>query len=113
MDPITETKQLDRDDWPGFCSTFSNENRGSPVRVEAFGMEVGDQVLSEGRPFTALDYDPPDKGNRLVITTGTDDSQEHVINDPSELWLARDANGRIESLEIIAAGGVRTLITLG
>lgn len=64
--PIQETAQLAQDDWPGSCATFSSENRGQPVRVEVFGMEVGDQPLSDARPFAALDYDPPGKGHRCT-----------------------------------------------
>jgi hypothetical protein len=111
MDPIRETKQLPEEDWLGFFATFSTENRNSPVTVELIGPELGDQILVEGAPLMAVDYDPPDKGDNMVITTG-EESQEHVMQGPREVWLARDELGRIEVIEIVDSEGVRTLIRL-
>jgi len=111
MEPIRETKQLPADDWLGFFATFSTENRKHPVTVELIGPELGDQILVEGAPLMAVDYDPPDKGDNLVITTG-EESQEHVVRAPREVWLARDGHGRIEVIEVVDGEGVRTLIRL-
>ena len=111
MDPIRETKQLPEDAWLGFFSTLSTENRNRPVTVELISPELGDQIIVEGAPLMAVDYDPADVGDNLVVTTG-EESLEHVIQEPREVWLARDELGRIEVIEVVDGEGSRTLIKL-
>ena len=108
---IHETKQLPREEWGAFLATLSTENRGRVVSAEVVGEDVGDQLLFTG-PLMALDYDPVGKGDDIVITAG-EEAFEHVIHSPSELWLARAADGQIVSMEIGSADGRRTIINLG
>jgi hypothetical protein len=71
------------------------------------------ETLVDGAPFVAIDYDPTDKGNDMVVTYG--DEQEpsgHVISGPVALWQAQDENGLVVSVEIEAEGGTKTIVVL-
>jgi hypothetical protein len=107
---IHETKQLPREEWGAILSTLSKENRGHPIGAEVIGEDIGDQMLFSG-PLMAIDYDPVGKGDDIVITAG-EVAFGHVIRSPSEIWIARDVNGRIVSLEIASLDGLRTIVSL-
>ena len=61
----------------------------------------------------AVDYDPQDKGDDIVIATGRDAiDYTHTIVAPTEVWEEEDENGNIVSLEITDRSGVRTVVNV-
>ena len=108
---MAQTKKIDQGRWPEFLSIFSNGNRGRMVAIEVADLAIGDQPLTEAAPLFAIDYDPANKGDDLVITMGRDEvDYSHKINAPAEIWESQDDNGKVVSLEIINRDGVKTIV---
>jgi hypothetical protein len=108
---MAQTKKIDQRRWSEFLSMFSNGNRGRVVAIEVADMSIGDQPLTEAAPLFAIDYDPTNKGDDLVITSGRDEvDYSHKINAPAEIWESQDDNGKVVSLEIIDRDGAKTIL---
>jgi hypothetical protein len=108
---MAQTKKIDQGRWSEFLSMFSKGNRGRRVTFEVADMENGDQPLTDASPLLAIDYDPADKGDDLVITTGRDEvDYSHKISAPVEIWESQDDNGKVETLEIIDQDGAKTIV---
>ena len=108
---MAQTKKMDQDSWSEFLSIFSNGNRGRMIAIEAAGMAIGDQPLTDGAPLFAIDYDPANKGDDLVITTGRDEvDYSHKINAPAAIWELQDDNGKVMSLEVTDRNGAKTIL---
>jgi hypothetical protein len=90
---------------------FSNGNRGRRVAIEVADLAIGDQPLTEAAPLLAIDYDPANKDDVLLITTGRDEvDYSHKINAPVEIWESQDDNGKVLSLEVIDRNGSKTIL---
>ncbi len=108
---MAQTKKLDQARWSEYLSIFSNGNRGRMVAIEVADLAIGDQPLTEAAPLFAIDYDPANKGDDLVITTGRDElDYSHTISAPAEIWELQDDNGKVVSLEVIDRKGVKTIL---
>ena len=108
---MAQTKKIDQGRWSEFLSMFSNGNRGRRVAIEVADMAIGDQPLTEAAPLFAIDYDPGNKGDDLVITTGRDAvDYSHKISAPAEIWELQDDNGKVVSLEVIDRNGGKTIL---
>ena len=108
---MAQTKKIDQERWSEFLSMFSNGNRGRRVAIEVADMAIGDQPLTDAAPLFAIDYDPADKGDDLVITTGRDEvDYTHKISAPVEIWESQDDNGKVVALEVIDRKGTKTIV---
>ena len=108
---MAQTKKIDQESWLEFLSMFSNGNRGRRVAIEVADLAIGDQPLTEAAPLFAIDYDPANKGDDLVITTGRDEMDySHTISAPAEIWESQDDNGKVVALEIINRNGSKTIL---
>ena len=108
---MAQTKKIDQGRWSEFLSMFSNGNRGRRGAIEVADMATGDQPLTEAAPLFAIDYDPANKGDDLVITTGRDElDYSHTISAPVEIWESQDDNGKVVSLGVIDRNGTKTII---
>ena len=108
---MAQSKRIDQGRWSAFLSMFSNGNRGRMIAVEVVDMANGDQPLTEAASLLAIDYDPADKGDDLVITTGRDGvDYSHTISDPVEIWESQDDHGKVVALEVIDRDGAKTIV---
>jgi hypothetical protein len=108
---MAQTKKIDQGRWLEFLSMFSNGNRGRRVAIEVADLAIGDQPLTEASPLFAIDYDPANKGDDLVITTGRDEvDYSHKISAPAKIWESQDENGKVVSLEVIDRNGTKTIL---
>ncbi len=51
---MTQSKQISRSNWPDFCVTFSNGNRGRPVAIEVLGEEEEDCRVVDSAPLFGI-----------------------------------------------------------
>ncbi len=103
-------KQVPRDEWLTFANTFTRDNEGRLVTVEIVSTEIGDQEEAEAVPFVALTYDAKHEGE-FIITVGREpDLLDHQIDDPTEVWVEHDEDGRALALAIVSADGTRTIL---
>ena len=105
--------QISQPEWIQFFETFSNGNRGRAVTIEVVGSEEGYEGPTRQGNLLAVDYDPPDRGNHIIVTTGVQSvDYSHSIDAPVEVWRAQLDDGAIGSLEIIDDNGVKTILSL-
>jgi hypothetical protein len=105
--------QVPREEWKDFFVTFSNGNRGRMLSLEVLDPESGDSGQFKQGKLLAVDYDPVDKGNDIVVTTGTDEvDYTHTIEAPVEVWQAQQDSGQVAALEIIDQNNVKTILSL-
>jgi hypothetical protein len=108
---MAQTNKIDKERWMEFLSIFSNGNRGRLISIEVTDMSIGDQIILDSKPLFAMDYDPVEKGNDLVITTGSDKLEfSHKIEAPVEIWELQNDNGKVTDLEIINQKGTKTIV---
>lgn len=110
--PAQHTHQIPRDQWLEYCDIFTNGNQGRSVRIEIVSAESGDALLVDGAPLLAIDYDPVDKGDTMIVSTGRGAIESsHSITAPTEFWEAQDEQGAVVALEIIDQHDARTIVT--
>ena len=106
---MSDQQTIDRAEWPTFFVAFSNANRGRAIAVTVDDPGLGRSCLNDGVPLLALDYDPADRGDDLIITIGRDSVEAtHVIRSPIEVTELRDDQGAVTGLRILDHGGATT-----
>jgi hypothetical protein len=109
---MAQNKAIDQSRWGEFLSLFTNGNAGRRVSIETIDAESDLPIVSRA-PLLAIDYDPAGKGNDLVISLGRDTiSASHIVSAPAQIWQAQDDNGQVTGLEVVGAGGKKTILTL-
>jgi hypothetical protein len=110
---IDINKSIPTERWGEFFDQFSDGNRGRSITIEVINDELGNQTLIENAALMAIVYDPPNKGNDLVIEVGQSEvSYAHTVDAPTEVLTGQNANGQIVALWISDATGTKTLIKL-
>lgn len=108
---MTQSKQISRSNWPDFCVTFSNGNKGRTVTIEVLGEEEGDCQVVNSAPLLGIAYDPLGKGNDLIVATGRHQVEyAHRIAAPTEVWEAQAKDGLVTRLEMVDQNGIKTVI---
>jgi hypothetical protein len=105
--------EIPREEWKDFFVTFSNGNRGRMLSLEVFDSESGDSRKVKQGKLLAVDYDPVDKGNDIVVTTGVDEiDYAHTMKAPVEVWKAQQDSGEVAALEIVDQNNLKTILSL-
>ena len=105
--------RIPTEEWSDFFTTFSNDTRGRQVSIQVLDTESGDTGVVDKGNLLAVDYDPANKGNDIVVTCGTDKiDASHTIGAPEELWRAQLDSGEINALEIIDQNKNQTIIII-
>jgi hypothetical protein len=103
---------IPREEWRDFLVTLSNGNRGRMLSLEVLDSESGDSGQAKQGKLMAVDYDPVDKGNDIVVTAGVDEiDYTHTIIAPVEIWKAQQDSGEVAALEIIDQNNVKTILS--
>jgi hypothetical protein len=108
---MTYARELEQGLWPEFMDKFSRGNMGRKVTVSFQDSSAGEQILADRVALFAVDYDPVQKGNDLVISLGANDIEStHKIEGPVKIWEVQDDNGKVVSLDIIDRNENKTRI---
>jgi hypothetical protein len=104
--------QIPNEDWSDFFITFSNDTRGRMVSIQVIDPVSGDAgEVAQGK-LLAVDYDPVDKGNDIIVSLGTEEiDATHSVAAPVELWKAQLDTGEISALEIIDQNNGKTILS--
>jgi hypothetical protein len=111
---MSEKKQISQDRWVDYLNEVSAGNRGRLIAVDVIaGNEVSSKpeidIPVAGAPLLALEYEPVNKGNAIILSTGEQTvDYEHAINATVELIENLDANGELDFLEFCDQNGART-----
>ena len=108
-----KTKEVSKDQWPKFFSSFSQRHEGWVTTLEIFGSELGAQVQERELPFEGIinEWDEA-AGDQIVIMVGAkpDDHITHIISHPTEVSLEQTEGGADVALQIKSADGLKTLL---
>ena len=100
--------------WAAFLAQFTRDYRGAHAKLEVLGEDVGYQVMTDDRPFDGLAADVKD-GERSVWVTFGSTPKEHLAHGVHNVTAIRMGPPPLDAaaiLEIEAADGVRTLLTV-
>lgn len=108
------TRQIPRNEWIAYLTTFSANNQTRPVNIDLESNELGPQRLVEGRPFIAAEADTGGRENVITLIAGDPEGGEpealtHEVTDPNAVWVKADDEGQIEALDIESPDG-RTIV---
>ncbi|HET9793917.1 MAG TPA: DUF5335 family protein [Thermoanaerobaculia bacterium] len=112
---MSKTREIPRQEWPGFLDAFSRSHEGDDVRTEVFGRDFGAQEESEHLPLMGITADFKDVGGeRITIALGRspEDHVSHAVVRPTRILLLEHDDGADEALEIESADGAPTLLRL-
>jgi hypothetical protein len=71
------------------------------VRTKLFGWAI----------FTLITYDSATKGDNLIISMGQPDVvYSHIVNQPTELWVAEAESGQALALQIKDSSDTQTIL---
>ncbi len=108
------SKQIQTERWIEYCSLFTNGNKGRPLNIITMDDKKAYRVLEEGLPLMAVDYDPVDKGDDMVVSLGKDSLEfSHTIEAPVEMRENRDEKGVVTSLEIFDQNNYKIILIFG
>lgn len=104
--------EIPKKEWKEFLDNLSRDLDGWETHIEVFSSDVGAQVISEGLPFHGLTAEP--KGDdftiELLIGSGTESHQTHVISNPVRIAFEGPGVGPHGVLDIEDASNTKTLI---
>jgi len=105
-----ETVHIEKAQWLEFADQFTKDNEGRPSTVEIVDPELGAQEEAEAVPFIALTYDAKHTGE-FIITIGREpDLVDHQVDDPVDVWVEKEPDGRVMTLAIISENGTKTIL---
>ena len=110
-----ESEELPRSSWESALESLSKEHDGDLVTIETPALDLGDQLEAERLPLAYLEYDRHD--DAVSAAVGGRDGKypvvlRHVIEHPSKVFVATTGSDGALALEVIAADGLQTIITL-
>jgi hypothetical protein len=111
------TRQIPRQEWPGFLSDLSKKWEGQGVALEVFGMEIGDQIEERQMFFAGVSAELTDKADRqdkieMMLGGKAGAHLTHTITAPTEVDLQQAEGGVESALLIKAADGTTSLLRL-
>jgi hypothetical protein len=112
---MAKTREIPRDEWPGFLDAFSRVHGGAPVRTEIFDSDFGAQEETEHLRLSGITADLRDAGGeRITIALGRspDDHLSHSVARPTKIRVLQSDAGRDEALEIESADGAPVLLRI-
>jgi hypothetical protein len=111
VNTIDINKTLPRKRWGEFFDQCSDGNRGRLVSISIIDSDLDNKDLIEAAPLMAMIYDPPQKGNDLVIEIGRDEvNYAHTIAAPISISTGQDSDGKLIMVVIEDAAGSQTSI---
>ena len=111
---MNEQKQIGQERWPDYLGQVTAGNRGRLIAVDIITPtdifpEPQINILLLGSPLLALEYEPVKKGNAIILSVGEDAVEyEHAVDAPVVLTENLEADGSLDSLEILDQNGART-----
>jgi len=117
---MSKREQIGYQRWSDYLDQVTAGNRGRRVSLDVVGRQADGVPMHSAElspvaigltdaPFLSIEYDPINKGNAIVISSGVGEvAYEHPVEGPVELTANRDPDGRLDSLEILDQNGART-----
>ena len=110
------TREIPPQDWDQYLPTFSDDNKGRPVRLETRVVPgESEPLLAECQPLLGVSFDKKGSAAPAVLVTlgGLEPQQpnfSHVISDPTRMWVEEDVDALPSLLTIESREEIRTLL---
>jgi hypothetical protein len=105
------TRQVPRAEWEPFFNDFTRRHEGWLATVRVIDNRIGSQVEARDLPLEGIVVGRKNV-NSLSILLGKrpDANVEHPVERPEQVWVEMTDQGAEAALEIISAGGRRTIL---
>lgn len=106
------SKEVKRNEWPGFFDSFSKQHEGWLATLEVHEDDVDAQAEAVELPFEGISLDEKGRSESLVINLGRTavDHVSYTVEQPDHVWLTKTAEGADDSLEIEQPDERKTLL---
>ncbi len=106
------TREIPREVWSDYLTLLSSMNRTQSVRIEAGGMQLGEQQLAQRLPLLSISLEEKGSGQGTIEVTVGRPGEEitHRIFHPTRLYADESESGELECLDIEDAEHTKTLI---
>lgn len=88
-----------------FTKQFLLGESTTSADVEILAPDWGDQFAFEGAQLRGITYDPKEKAIEFALEGG-----EHRVPTPKEVWTVEDADGFINTIEIVRDDSTREVV---
>jgi len=103
-------------EWNAFFTRFTRDYRGAHATLEVLGADIGDQVMTEDRPFDGVAADFKDNERSVWITFGygstPEDHLTHGVHKVTAVRAGPPPPHAAAILEFESQDGIRTLLTV-
>lgn len=106
------TELIKKTEWTEFFERISRDFLDWETSVQVMSDDTGAQVMSAGLPFNGMTFDEKHGRNRmeLAIGMGTEQHQNHNIDDLQKVAFEPSGRGPGGTLDIEDGAGTKTLI---
>ena len=109
------TQEIQRGEWTTFFDTFSKMHPGDTATVQVLDPDLGVSEEARSLPFVGISADR--KGSEkdaiwILLGTEAEDHLEHMVPEPTHVWLKSGDTSKGDALEIEAEDGTKTIVQL-
>ena len=97
--------RIEKESWQVFFDRVSKAVQGRAVDLEVVGLDVGDQIESDGLTLTGFTYDSADDALYLAVEGKGRMHLDHVIRSPQEIYVDYDTFGLSQVVVLEPSGG--------
>jgi len=106
-----ETREIPRQSWTSYLNSLSDTEKQHPIKLEATGEDVGDEVITERMPLYAISID--EKGSDagfIEVMLGQDEPvMSHRIEGAAHIYVEEEG-GKVEAIDIEDRDNNKTVI---
>jgi hypothetical protein len=107
--------EIPRLEWQRFLDDLTEEHAGDEVTIEVLDEQLGNQEEVQRLPLAYVEYDPKD--DAVIVGVGGRDGRfpivlRDIIEQPQRILADAIGNDARLALEIAAADGSQTIVTL-
>jgi hypothetical protein len=106
---MSSTKQLPRAEWKDYFDRFTREflkdDSADGAAIEVMSPTLGDQFEVSSARLIGLDYDPKENTFEVLL-----EELDHLVFEPTEIWVLEGEPGFISTIEIVRADGTKEII---
>jgi hypothetical protein len=106
-----KNRQVPHAEWPRFFEGFTRRHQGWLATVRVMDEHLGSQVEARDLPLQGIVVDPEARGPiSILLASGSRANIEHPVERPEQVWVEMTEQGAEAALEIVSAGGARTIL---
>ena len=108
---MNETREIPRDDWAPFLTSFTRRNAERPATVQVLSRGIGAQY--EARRLALQGVFLERGRTTITIVLGRAPTLfEHPVASPRRVWVETSVSGVDEAIEIEGADDTKTIVEL-